>query len=123
MSEYPLPFHLQASPDLQQYKSTAVCRRPVLLHFLKNILSYHNLHPVPELPEDIPSEADLYLPHVPSAYCSSVYHMDYTDKTNDTLPDSRKNHLDHSSIQHMDSHEKPVDPLLLSAVPVQLHIF
>ena len=78
---------------------------------------------VPELPEDIPSEADLYLPHGPSAYCSNVYHMDYTGKTNDTLPDSRKNHLDHSSIQHMDSHEKPVDPLLLSAAPVQLHIF
>ena len=40
-----------------------------------------------------------------------------------TLPDSMKNHSDHSSIRHMGSHEKPVCLLLLSAFPVHLHIF
>ena len=46
-----------------------------------------------------------------------------TDKKDGTLPDSMKNHSDHSSIRHMGSHEKPVCLLLLSTFPVHLHIF
>ena len=123
VSEYPLQFHLSFSPDPLQYRWAAVCRLLTLLHFPKSIQFYHNLHPVPKLPEDIPNAADLYWPHVPSAYCPTVFYMDYTGKINDTVLYTRKNRLDHSSILHMGLYEKPVCLLLLSAFPVHLHIF
>ena len=46
--------------------------------------------------------------------------MDDTDKKDGTLPDSMKNHSDHSSIRYMGLHEKPVCLLLLSSFPVHL---